>query len=149
MVGVDSAGAAHELTWAQLQADVDRTAAALLLELGVKPGEPVAFQLPNRFEFVTIALATLRIGAVCEPLMPMFRERELDFMVRESGARVLLVPDRFRGRDHEAMALSLRMAVPSLAHVVVLDTSHHARHLGHSSYGHLLAEAHPDPELLQ
>jgi 3-phosphoshikimate 1-carboxyvinyltransferase len=37
------------------------------------------------------------------------------------------------------------MAVPSLSHVVVLDTSHHARHLGHSSYGHLLATADPDP----
>jgi 3-phosphoshikimate 1-carboxyvinyltransferase len=69
-------------------------------------------------------------------------------MVRESGARVLLVPDRFRGRNHEAMALSLRMAVPSLAHVVVLDTSHHARHLGHSSYGQLLAAARPDPARL-
>jgi 3-phosphoshikimate 1-carboxyvinyltransferase len=113
------------------------------LGLGVKPGEPVAFQLPNRLEFLTISLATLRIGAVCEPLMPIFRERELDFMVRESGARVLLVPDRFRGRDHAAMALSLRLAVPSLEHVVVLDTSHHARHLGHSSYTHLLTTAQP------
>jgi 3-phosphoshikimate 1-carboxyvinyltransferase len=147
VVAVDSAGDVRELSWAQLKGDVDRTA-AMLLELGVKPREPVAFQLPNRLEFVTIALATLRIGAICEPLMPIFRERELDFMVRESGARVLLVPDRFRGRDHEAMALSLRMAVPSLAHVVVLDTSHHARHLGHSSFGHLLASAEPNPQRL-
>jgi 3-phosphoshikimate 1-carboxyvinyltransferase len=63
--------------------------------------------------------------------------------VRSSGARVLLVPDRFRGRDHAAMALSLRLAVPSLAHVVVLDTNHHARHLGHSNYSQLLAAAQP------
>jgi 3-phosphoshikimate 1-carboxyvinyltransferase len=35
--------------------------------------------------------------------------------------------------------------VPSLTHVVVLDSAHHARHLGHSSYGHLLAFAQPDP----
>jgi 3-phosphoshikimate 1-carboxyvinyltransferase len=147
VVAVDSTGEARELSWAQLRAGVDR-AAVMLLDLGVKPAEPVAFQLPNRLEFVTIALATLRIGAICEPLMPIFRERELDFMVRESDARVLLVPDRFRGRNHEAMALSLRMAVPSLTHVVVLDTSHHARHLGHSSYGQLLAAAEPDPERL-
>jgi cyclohexanecarboxylate-CoA ligase len=142
VVAVDADGVARELSWGQLREDVDRAAAALL-GLGVKPGEPVAFQLPNRLEFVTIALAALRIGAVCEPLMPIFRERELDFMVRSSGARVLLVPDRFRGRDHAAMALSLRLAVPSLAHVVVLDTNHHARHLGHSSYSHLLSAAQP------
>ena len=140
VVAVDAEGVARERSWGQLRDDVDRAAAALL-GLGVKPGEPVAFQLPNRLEFVTIALAVLRIGAVCEPLMPIFRERELDFMVRSSGARVLLVPDRFRGRDHAGMALSLRLAVPSLAHVVVLDTTHHARHLGHSSYSHLLAAA--------
>ena len=83
--------------------ETDRVAVALL-RLGVRQGEPVAFQLPNRLEFVTIALATLRSGAVCEPLMPIFRERELSFMLRESGARVLFVPDRFRGRDYAAMA---------------------------------------------
>jgi 3-phosphoshikimate 1-carboxyvinyltransferase len=143
VVAVDADGGARELTWAQLRAGVDRAATALL-GLGVRPGESVAFQLPNRLEFVTIALAALRAGAVCEPLMPIFRERELDFMVREAGARVLLVPDRFRGRDYAGMALSLRLAVPTLDHVVVLDTSHHARHLGHSSYSHLLTIAEPD-----
>ena len=147
VVAIDAAGGVRELSWAQLRDEVDR-AATVLLDLGVQPGQPVAFQLPNRLEFVTIALATARVGAVCEPLMPIFRERELDFMVRSSGARVLLVPDRFRGRDHEAMALSVRVAVPSLAHVVVLDSSHHARHLGHSSYGHLLVAATPDRERL-
>ncbi len=144
VVAIDAAGEVREQSWAQLREQVDR-AADVLLGLGVRPGDPVAFQLPNRIEFVTIALAALRVGAVCEPLMPIFRERELDFMVRSSGARVLLVPNRFRGRDHEAMALSLRMAVPSLEHVVVLDSSHHARHLGHSSYTHLLTAARPDP----
>jgi 3-phosphoshikimate 1-carboxyvinyltransferase len=146
-VAVDADGIARELSWSQLREDVDRAAAALL-GLGVKPGESVSFQLPNRLEFLTISLATLRIGAICEPLMPIFRERELDFMVRESGARVLLVPDSFRGRDHAAMALSLRLAVPSLTHVVVLDTSHHARHLGHSSWAHLLDAVAPDPKQL-
>ena len=79
-----------------------------LLELGVTPGDAVAYQLPNRLEFVTISLATLRIGAVCEPLMPIFRERELDFMLRQSAARVLIVPDSFRGHDHRAMARALQ-----------------------------------------
>ncbi len=147
LVAVDGAGGVREQTFSELREEVDR-AADVLLGLGVRPGEPVAFQLPNRIEFVTIALAALRVGAVCEPLMPIFRERELDFMVRSTGARVLLVPDRFRGRDHEAMALSLRMAVPSLEHVVVLDSTHHARHLGHFSYTHLLDGARPDPERL-
>lgn len=112
-------GSVRELTWAALKNESDRVAAALL-RLAVSEGQPVAFQLPNRLEFVTIALGTLRAGAVCEPLMPIFRERELEFMLRESGARVLFVPSAFRGRDYAAMAEALRSEVPTLEHVQAL-----------------------------
>ena len=95
--------------------------AALLLELGVKPGEPVAYQLPNLLEFVAISLGALRIGAICEPLMPIFRERDLEFMLRASDTRVLIVPREFRRHDHAAMAQGLKATVASLEHVVVLE----------------------------
>jgi 3-phosphoshikimate 1-carboxyvinyltransferase len=85
------------LTWQELLDRVDRTA-MLLVRLGVRPGERVAFQLPNCIEFVVIALATLRVGAICCPLMPIFRERELAFCLRRSRARVLFIPDEARGR---------------------------------------------------
>jgi 3-phosphoshikimate 1-carboxyvinyltransferase len=107
------------VNWRGLAERVDRVATGLLA-MNVGPGEPVAFQLPNRVEFVTLALAALRIGAVCEPLMPIFRERELRFMLAESQARVLVVPDRFRGRDHLGMALGLRAELPGIEHLVVL-----------------------------
>jgi cyclohexanecarboxylate-CoA ligase len=116
---VDAAGDIREMSWAQLLAASERVAVALL-SLGVAPGEPVAFQLPNRLEFLAIALGTLRVGATCEPLMPIFREHELEFMLRLSAARVLLVPDRFRGRDHAAMARELQSRLPVLEHVVVV-----------------------------
>jgi len=114
-----SAERTRELTWAELDAAADRTATALL-ERVVAPGDAVSYQLPNRLEFLTISLATLRIGAVCEPLMPIFRERELEFMLRQSAARVLIVPDSFRGRDHRGMARGLQAALPDLEHVIVL-----------------------------
>ncbi|MGZ3541859.1 MAG: 3-phosphoshikimate 1-carboxyvinyltransferase [Vulcanimicrobiaceae bacterium] len=114
-------------SWDELTRAADRTA-MLLLDLGVRPGEPVAFQLPNWAEFVIIALATLRIGAVCCPLMPIFREREVALALQRSRARVLFVPDRFRGRDYpqevaalsdEACALDFEPPV-LLEHVVVI-----------------------------
>jgi cyclohexanecarboxylate-CoA ligase len=89
------------LTWGELLDRVDRTA-MLLLQLGVRPREAVAFQLPNCIEFVVITLATLRVGAICCPLMPIFREREVAFCLRRSRARVLFVPDEARGRRHAA-----------------------------------------------
>ena len=121
VVEVSADGTVRELTWSELKRESDRAAHGLL-ELGVKPGENVAFQLPNRLEFVTIALGTLRVGAVCEPLMPIFRERELEFMLREAAARVLFVPGVFRGRDYSAMASTLREALPALEHVVGPDS---------------------------
>jgi cyclohexanecarboxylate-CoA ligase len=124
VVEVGAAGAIKELTWGELAVEVDRLAEALL-PLGVGEGEPVAFQLPNRLEFVTIALATLKIGAVCEPLMPIFRERELQFMLGESAARVLFVPDQFRGRDYAGMARSLNTTLPDLEHLIVLGPGDH------------------------
>jgi 3-phosphoshikimate 1-carboxyvinyltransferase len=117
---VGATGEKRALSWSELSIGADAVARRLLA-LGVKQGEPVAFQLPNRPEFVQIALGTLRIGAVCEPLMPIFREHELSFMLRESRARVLFVPARFRGHDYGSMAKQLQASIPSLEHVVVLD----------------------------
>jgi cyclohexanecarboxylate-CoA ligase len=71
-VAVGDGGAVRERSWRELAEETDRVA-GLLESLGVRTGDTVAFQLPNRIEFVTIALATLRLGAVCEPLMPIFR----------------------------------------------------------------------------
>ncbi|HTU31467.1 MAG TPA: AMP-binding protein [Solirubrobacteraceae bacterium] len=119
VVCVDVDGRDHVLTWAELAAGSE-TVADELLSLGVRPGEPVAYQLPNRLDFLTITLGALRIGAACMPLMPIFREREMGFMLAEARARVLYVPGRFRGRDHAALAESLRPQLPDLQHVIVL-----------------------------
>ncbi len=120
VVCVDVDGHDRALTWSELVAGSHRIADELL-ELGVQPGDPVAYQLPNRVEFLTITLGGLRIGAACMPLMPIFREREVGFMLAEARARVLYVPGRFRGRDHAALAESLRPQLPDLEHIIVLD----------------------------
>ena len=119
VVEVGEGGALKAWSFGELDQAAGRWAAQLL-ELGVKAGEPVAYQLPNLLEFVAISLGALRIGAICEPLMPIFRERELEFMLRASDTRVLIVPREFRGHDHAAMAQDLKTRVSSLEHVVVL-----------------------------
>jgi 3-phosphoshikimate 1-carboxyvinyltransferase len=122
VVEVASEGRAEQVvTWRQLDERAD-AAASMLLELGVAPGEPVAWQLPNWTEFTVLALATARIGALCCPLMPIFRERELTFMLRRARARVVVVPDRFRGRDHvaEVAGLLARPDAPPVDHIVVV-----------------------------
>jgi cyclohexanecarboxylate-CoA ligase len=125
-VAVDSAGRDRTLTWSELWERSGR-AAATLRSLGVGPGDAVAYQLPNRLEFLALSLGALRIGAVCEPLMPIFRERELRFMLTESAAPVLFVPDRFRGHDHAAMASGLCGELPALQHLIVVPEGEAAR----------------------
>ncbi|BCJ75931.1 hypothetical protein CS0771_54750 [Catellatospora sp. IY07-71] len=113
--------AERRLTWRELDQRAD-AAAAMLLELGVQPGEPVAWQLPNWAESVVLTIATVRIGAVCCPLMPIFRERELRHMLGCARARVLVVPEHHRGRDHarELAALLAGPEAPPVRHVVVV-----------------------------
>jgi cyclohexanecarboxylate-CoA ligase len=119
-VAVDSAGRDATLTWAQLWERSGR-AAATLESHGVRAGDAVAYQLPNRLEFLTLTLGALRIGAACEPLMPIFRERELRFMLTESAAPVLVVPREFRGHDHGGMAHELIGELEAIRHLLVVD----------------------------
>jgi 3-phosphoshikimate 1-carboxyvinyltransferase len=95
------AGATRTWTWAELEREGDRVA-ALLLELGVQPGETIAYQLPNWREFVALTLGAMKVGAVCCALMPIFREREISQMAGRARARVLVVADRLRNRRHLA-----------------------------------------------
>ncbi|MCQ9182726.1 3-phosphoshikimate 1-carboxyvinyltransferase [Streptomyces sp. IBSBF 2953] len=125
------------ITWGELAERVDR-AAALLLRLGVRPGENVAYQLPNRVEFVVLSLAALRIGAVCCPVIPFFRKREVGFVLRRSGARVLVVADRHRSRLPAEEVLDLVAEDGSdlnLEHVVVLATAGGSARLPESPTG--------------
>jgi len=96
-------------------------AAGALRDLGVGHGDIVAVQVPNWWEFVVMTLACGRIGAVVNPLMPIFRERELEFMLGFAEAKVFVVPAMFRGFDHAAMAESLKAKLPKLQHIVVVD----------------------------
>lgn len=96
-------------------------AAGALRDLGVGHGDIVAVQVPNWWEFVVMTLACGRIGAVVNPLMPIFRERELEFMLGFAEAKVFVVPATFRGFDHAAMAESLKTKLPKLQHIVVVD----------------------------
>ncbi len=113
-------GASTRLSYGELRAHSIRLACALVA-LGVQRGDVVAVQLPNWWHYTAIYTACARIGAVINPLMPIFRERELEFMLGLAEARVLVVPRLFRGFDFPAMAAGLRAKLPHLEHVLVVD----------------------------
>lgn len=92
-----------------------------LKQLGVTQNDVVSCQLPNWWEFTLLYLACSRIGAVLNPLMPIFRERELEFMLKHGEAKVFIVPKNFRNFDHEQLANHLKTKIETLQHVVVVN----------------------------
>ena len=113
-------GEVRRFTYRELAALADRIAVGLT-RLGVGRNDVVAMQLPNGWQFSLMVLACTRIGAVINPLMHIFRERELSFMLAHGEARLLVVPKAFRGFDHEAMARGLQPSLPHLQRIVVVD----------------------------
>ncbi|WP_315783237.1 MULTISPECIES: cyclohexanecarboxylate-CoA ligase [unclassified Bradyrhizobium] len=109
----------RRFTYREMAALADRMAIGLS-RLGVGRNDVVAMQLPNWWQFTLLYLACSRIGAVINPLMPIFRERELSFMLRHGEAKVMIVPKMFRNFDHEAMLRGLMPELPSLARLVVI-----------------------------
>ena len=111
-------GSSRTVPWLELDEQVDR-AAALLVKLGVQPGESVALHLPDQAEFVALAMAVSRIGANGCPVLPMCRRRENVGLLRASHARVLVVSS---ASDHRyALELAIAESLLDLAHIVVLD----------------------------
>ncbi|GAA1230080.1 AMP-binding protein [Pseudonocardia alaniniphila] len=83
----------ERLTYREYAEYVDRFAVALY-QLGVRPGEVVALQLPNRWQLNALVLACVRIGAVVAPIMTTIRPRELERVLRWIGASVCVTIDR-------------------------------------------------------
>ena len=114
-----SSGTRTVLSFRQLDRLSTRIALGLHA-LGVRRSDVVSVQLPNWWQFVALHLACLRIGACTNPLMPIFRSRELSFMLGLAESRVLVVPQRFRGFDYPAMVREIRGQLPALAHVLAV-----------------------------
>jgi len=112
-------GAERRITYRELDNLATRAALALR-ERGVVRGDVVSFQLPNWWEFSVLHLACLKLGAISNPLMVIFRQRELGFMLGLAESKVLVVPHRFRGFDYAAMAAEVQAALPGLRHVFVV-----------------------------
>ncbi|WP_409328671.1 class I adenylate-forming enzyme family protein [Trujillonella humicola] len=86
------------LTWAELDAQVDRAAAGYAVH-GLAPGERVAVQLPNGVPWLRATLGALRAGLVVVPVNTAYTDPELEHVLLDSGAALLVA-----GRDRPPVA---------------------------------------------
>jgi acyl-CoA synthetase (AMP-forming)/AMP-acid ligase II len=93
--------------------------AAALHARGVRAGTPVSWMLPSTLDAMVLCGALARLGAVQNPILPIYRERETGFILDQTRARLLCVPPVFRGFDYAGMAASLAGTRPGLEVLVV------------------------------
>jgi len=104
----------RELTFAEYATRAERLAAGLFAH-GVRAGDVVSWMLPTWMETAILCAALDRLGAVQNPMLPIYREREVGFITEQAGTTLMITPGTWRGYDYAALA---RTAV---ADVVVID----------------------------
>ena len=113
--------AGHRLTYAELAAEVDALALGLLAA-GITKGDRVGIWAPNCVEWVYTQYATAKIGAILVNINPAYRTSELEFVLNQSGTRLLVAAQRLKTSDYAAMIAEVRPRCPGLEQVVLLGT---------------------------
>ena len=108
-----------ELTFAQFRDACLRAAAGLHADHGVGSGTGVSWELPTWNQSLVLVGALARLGARQNPLIPIYRGREVGFITEQSDARLLIVPTVYRGFDFEAMAGEIAAGRTGLSVLVV------------------------------
>ncbi|QIA27652.1 long-chain fatty acid--CoA ligase [Thermaerobacter sp. PB12/4term] len=103
----------QQLTYAQLAAMTRRLAAALLAR-GFEPGERVLLMLPNCPAYVISYYGVLRAGGIAVGVNPLYVEREIAFVARDTGARWIVTAGEFYPRVQAVLDQT------SLEHVVLV-----------------------------
>jgi len=103
-IAVDEDG--RTLTGAGFRAAAERAAAGLHA-LGVGPDVAVSWMLPTWLESAVLVAALARLGAVQNPMLPILGPREMRFITEQTGAKLLVVPSEWRGREFEAEARAI------------------------------------------
>jgi acyl-CoA synthetase (AMP-forming)/AMP-acid ligase II len=107
------------MTFAEYCEAAERAAAGLSA-LGVGEDTPVSWELPTWIESFVLVAALARLGAIQNPIMPIYRQREVSFVTSQTKARLLIVPTSFRGFDYKTMADEIAAGLDGLD-VLVAD----------------------------
>ena len=116
-------------TYSELDAEVGRVARGML-DLGIEKGDRVGIWSPNCAEWVFVQYATSKIGAILVNVNPAYRSHELQFVLRQSGTKLLVAAPSFKTSDYAAMIEEVRGDCPQLEAAILL---------GSSEWEHLLA----------
>jgi fatty-acyl-CoA synthase len=114
--------AGRRWSYRELAADVDALARGLLgREIGL--GDRVGIWAPNCAEWTLTQYATAKIGAILVNINPAYGARELAYVLRQSGVRLLIAARAHRSSNYAAMIDEVRPSCPDLEQVVLLGSA--------------------------
>ena len=109
----------ERLTYAELDRRVDLVARGLM-DLGLDKGDRLGLWSPNYLEWALVQYATAKAGVILVNINPAYRPHELEYVLGQSGCRVLVVAPSFKSSDYVAMAASVAGSLPGLERTVAL-----------------------------
>jgi fatty-acyl-CoA synthase len=108
------------LTYAQLDAAIDAVAGGLL-RAGIAAGDRVGIWAPNCAEWILVQYATAKIGAILVNVNPAYRAHELEYVLRQSGMRLLFSASAFKTSDYAGMIAEVGGTIDTLERTVFVD----------------------------
>jgi len=115
--------------------------AASLHDIGLRAGDVISFQIPNWRESVAIDIAANWLGLIVNPIVPVYRDRELRFILQDCHSKCMFIPEEFRGFNFATMLQEIKAELPELEHVVVLRGEDAPSAPGFVSYQSLVGNA--------
>ncbi|TDB49442.1 salicylate synthase [Photorhabdus luminescens subsp. mexicana] len=108
----------QQLTYRELHQSAERLASGLFRR-GVRRGDNVMVQLPNRISFVVTCFALFRLGAHPVLLMPTQRTHDVHALCQIARPVAYIIPDCIHDFDYREMAREVAASCPDLKHIIV------------------------------
>lgn len=107
-----------------------------LRKLGLEEGDVISFQLPNWREAVVVDIAASAMGLLVNPIIPIYRDRELRFILKDARTKLIYIPEQLRSLAFPSMLSALQAELPDLDHIVTVRAE--KEHEGMLSYASLV-----------
>jgi fatty-acyl-CoA synthase len=110
----------YKATYAEFWTQVEEVAKSFLA-INVQKGDRIGLWSPNRFEWVLVQYAAARIGAILVNINPAYQSSELAYVLRQSGASVIVSALSFKGKNYKIMIEEAFASCENLREVIYLD----------------------------
>src|SRR3954453_6039813 len=106
-------------TYAEFGAAVERVGRAFIAA-GIQPGERVGIWSPNCAEWALVQYGTAKAGIILVNVNPAYRTSELEYVLNQSGCRMLVAATAFKASDYVGMVADVRDNLVGLEQVVFI-----------------------------